>query len=293
MKKSTIFALIFTCFLPVLFLRCALDNVIKMHISIILVETESEARQLLEKLNTGADFADLAKQHSKVIGKEEGGDLVYFVPGDIMEELNATAVKLQDGQYSGIIKTAMGYFIIMKTDEKSAAEMEKIKEQEAKWGLLMQQAMQLYQQAKYAEAILSAKEALQLAENSFGKDNPNTAASLNNLAVLYRTQGNYAEVESLSKRALEIYEKALGPDHLGVAQSLDNLAELYRTQGNYAKAEPLYKRALETHEKVLGPDHPDVATVLENMANLYKSMGKIEETARFEKRAKEIRLKNQ
>ena len=70
------------------------------------------------------------------------------------------------------------------------------------------------------------------------------AATLNNLAELYKEEGRYADAEPLCKRALAIREKALGPDHADVAQSLNNLADLYSAQGRHADAEPLYKRAL-------------------------------------------------
>ncbi len=56
------------------------------------------------------------------------------------------------------------------------------------------------------------------------------AASLNNLAELYRAQGQYAQAEPLYKRSLAIVEKALGPDHPNVATSLNNLALLYKTR---------------------------------------------------------------
>ena len=85
------------------------------------------------------------------------------------------------------------------------------------------------------------------------------AASLNNLAEIYRKQGKYAQAEPLYKRSLAIMEKALGPEHPSVATSLNNLALLYQAQGKYAEAEPLYKRALAIVEKALGPEHPDVA----------------------------------
>jgi hypothetical protein len=42
---------------------------------------------------------------------------------------------------------------------------------------------------------------------------PDVAASLNNLAGLYRSQGKCAEGAPLYQRSLAIWEKALGPDH--------------------------------------------------------------------------------
>ena len=69
------------------------------------------------------------------------------------------------------------------------------------------------------------------------------AASLNNLAALYKSQGKYEQAEPLYKRSLAIVEKALGPDHPNVATSLENLATLYRATKRDEEAEKLEQRA--------------------------------------------------
>jgi Tetratricopeptide repeat len=46
-----------------------------------------------------------------------------------------------------------------------------------------------------------------------GPEHPNTAQSLNNLAVLLQAQGDLTGARPLFERALAIYEKALGPEH--------------------------------------------------------------------------------
>ncbi len=50
-------------------------------------------------------------------------------------------------------------------------------------------------------------------EKALGPEHPDTAGSLNNLAVLYRAMGDYAKAEPLYRRALAIREKALGKEH--------------------------------------------------------------------------------
>ena len=111
-------------------------------------------------------------------------------------------------------------------------------------------------------------------EKALGPDHPDVAASLNNLAELYRAQGRYGDAEPLYRRSLGIWEKALGPDHPHVATSLNNLALQYDDQGRYGDAEPLYRRSLGIWEKALGPDHPNVATSLTNLATLYHLQGR-------------------
>ena len=91
---------------------------------------------------------------------------------------------------------------------------------------LNEQVERLLGKAKYAEAEPLAKQSLEQSIKKNGPDSPETATSLNNLAVLYDNQGKYDLAEPLYKRALAIREKALGPDHPGTARSLNNLAEL-------------------------------------------------------------------
>ncbi|MGY4356327.1 tetratricopeptide (TPR) repeat protein [Bradyrhizobium sp. i1.3.1] len=102
---------------------------------------------------------------------------------------------------------------------------------------------------------------LAIREKALGPEHPDTARSLNNLALLYTATGAYAKAEPLYLRALVIYEKTLGPEHPDTALSLNNLAALYFAMGAYAKAEPLYQRALAIREKSLGPEHPDTAAL--------------------------------
>ena len=76
-----------------------------------------------------------------------------------------------------------------------------------------------------------------------GKDHPDVAGSLNNLAGLYQDQGKYAVAEPLYKRSLALWERSpwQRPSRCG-GTSLNNLGVLYHSQGEYVEAEPLYKR---------------------------------------------------
>ena len=138
---------------------------------------------------------------------------------------------------------------------------------------LEQEVEQFYKQGRYAEAIPVAETIRAIREKAFGLEHPNTASSLNNLAVLYKTVGSYDKAELLNKRALAIREKHLGPEHPDTALSLNNLASLYDTMGSYDKAEPLYERSLAIAEKIQGPEHPETDTALNNLAALYKNIG--------------------
>ena len=133
--------------------------------------------------------------------------------------------------------------------------------------------------AAYEEAAPLYQRSLAIREKALGPDHPDVAATLNNLALLYRTQGAYTETAPLYQRSLAIWEKALGTDHPNLATGLNNLAELYRDQEAYAKAKPLYQRSLAICEKAFGPNHPNVAVSLNNLAELYRDQGAYTEAA--------------
>ena len=88
----------------------------------ILVDTEAEAKALKEKIDKGADFAQLAKENSKDPGsKDDGGNLGYFGHGQMVPQFEEVAFKLQKGQVSDPVKTQFGWHII-KLDDRRAKQ---------------------------------------------------------------------------------------------------------------------------------------------------------------------------
>jgi parvulin-like peptidyl-prolyl isomerase len=85
-----------------------------IHARHILVASETEARNLLAQLNSGADFADLARQQSLDANtRDQGGDLGWFPRGVLTApEVEQAAFTLQPGQLSEPIKSSFGYHII-------------------------------------------------------------------------------------------------------------------------------------------------------------------------------------
>ena len=138
---------------------------------------------------------------------------------------------------------------------------------------LNQEVKQLIEQGKYREAIPIAETAVEVAKRALGPEDPETAAALNNLGLLYRKIGDYAKAEPLLQEALRIRQKVLGPEDPDTATSLNNLAVLYYAIHEYAKAEPLFQEALRIYQRILGPEHLETATCLCNLGRLYQAMG--------------------
>lgn len=95
----------------------------------ILVETEEEAREILAQLHNGADFAELAQEHSMDGSAASGGSLGYFGRGRMVEPFENTAFALEIGEISDVVESEFGYHIIKVTDKKE----EKTYSLEEKW----------------------------------------------------------------------------------------------------------------------------------------------------------------
>jgi peptidyl-prolyl cis-trans isomerase C len=89
----------------------------------ILVESEAEAKNLLEQIKGGASFEELAKKHSKDPGSgPNGGDLDWANPGNYVPEFSAAMVKLQKGQVSDApVQSQFGWHIIKLEDVRQTA----------------------------------------------------------------------------------------------------------------------------------------------------------------------------
>jgi len=130
-------------------------------------------------------------------------------------------------------------------------------------------------QGEYSKALPLVEQALQLREQTLGRQHPDTATSLNNLAYLYYLQGEYDRALPLYEQALQIDKKVYGDKHPDVATDLNNLAVLYYSQGEYDKALPLYEQAIQIFVKVLGDKHPDTQLVKKNYEECRTAISKV------------------
>ncbi|MGH9347052.1 MAG: peptidyl-prolyl cis-trans isomerase [Vicinamibacterales bacterium] len=81
-----------------------------------------QAEALLAQVKAGADFADLARQHSQdEASKGAGGDLDYFSRGRMVPEFENAAFAMQPGETSDLVKTQYGFHIIKVVDKKPAS----------------------------------------------------------------------------------------------------------------------------------------------------------------------------
>ena len=87
------------------------------------------------------------------------------------------------------------------------------------------------------------------------ENHPNTAASYNNLALVYKNEGEYKKAKELYLKSLNIRKRVLGENHPDTANSYNNLAEIYIKEGKYKKAEEFYLKSLNISERIFSSIH--------------------------------------
>ena len=121
----------------------------QVHARQILVQTQETANELLAQLKAGADFATLALTYDPVTG----GDLGWFPQGYLTQpEVEAAAFALQPGQFSDVIKSAIGYHIIYVIERDPQHQ-------------LTPDARRVLQEKKLTEWLDAAKAASQVTTN--------------------------------------------------------------------------------------------------------------------------------
>ncbi|ALP51654.1 peptidylprolyl isomerase [Candidatus Tenderia electrophaga] len=84
----------------------------------LLVETEAQCNDIKAQIEAGADFAELAKQHSKCPSGQQGGDLGEFGKGMMVPEFDQVVFSAPINEVQGPVKTQFGYHLLEVTDRK-------------------------------------------------------------------------------------------------------------------------------------------------------------------------------
>lgn len=97
----------------------------------ILVESEDEASRIRRELQAGGDFAELAYKYSKDRGGQDGGDLGYFMRGQMVKPFEEAAFNMETGTLSEPVKSDFGWHIIKVEDKRDCLPptFEEVKDQ--------------------------------------------------------------------------------------------------------------------------------------------------------------------
>ena len=128
----------------------------------ILVETEDEAKAIVEQLNNGADFAALAKEKSTGPSGPNGGELGWFGLGQMVPEFEQAVTGLEVGAISEPVQTQFGWHVVKLNDkrDKPAPTLEQVRPQ----------IMDSLRQAAVQAEIAKLKEGADITESMDGID---------------------------------------------------------------------------------------------------------------------------
>jgi peptidyl-prolyl cis-trans isomerase C len=78
----------------------------------ILVDSAERAEELKQQIENGADFAQLAADHSECPSGSSGGDLGEFEQGQMVPEFDEVVFNESIGEIHGPVQTQFGYHLI-------------------------------------------------------------------------------------------------------------------------------------------------------------------------------------
>ena len=81
----------------------------------ILVKTKEACEDLKTQIDSGADFGDLARQHSQCPSGKSGGDLGEFRPGQMVPEFDRVVFSCLVNTVQGPVKTQFGWHLLEVT----------------------------------------------------------------------------------------------------------------------------------------------------------------------------------
>ncbi len=90
----------------------------EVHAAHILVKSEKKANKVLDMINSGQSFAEMARKHSICPSSKSKGDLGWFEKGQMVPEFEKAAFEGQKGKVIGPVKTEFGYHLIKVIDKK-------------------------------------------------------------------------------------------------------------------------------------------------------------------------------
>ena len=113
--------------------KVAGENGIEYKARHILVKTEAEAKKIIAELDKGGDFAKLANKNSlDAKESQNGGDLGWFVAGQMVAPFSEAVAKLEKGKYTTTpVQTQFGYHVILREDSRAQTPppLDAVKEQ--------------------------------------------------------------------------------------------------------------------------------------------------------------------
>lgn len=186
--------------------------------------------------------------------------------------------------------------VLTPEEQALAAEAERLNDE----------AVQLYERGRPAEAVAKMRQVLALRQKLYSATkypdgHPDLAASLNNLGGFLQAAGRAEQAVPFVRQALEMLQKLYPPSkypdgHSDLAQSLNNMGSMLQAAGRAEQAVPFVQQGLEMTQKLYPrskyPDgHPDLVTSFCIMGDVLEEAGQAEQALPFYRQGLEMTQK--
>lgn len=107
------------------------EGMVEWNASHILVKTEEEASAIVDELNAGADFAEMAREKSTGPSGPNGGALGWFGAGRMVPQFEEAVTDMEPGAISGPVETQFGWHVIRLNDRRalSAPPLDEVRDE--------------------------------------------------------------------------------------------------------------------------------------------------------------------
>ena len=153
-------------------------------------------------------------------------------------------------------------------------------------------ALTHWKMGRHAMGESIVAEAIDLAREHRGRDNPLVGRALNVHGLCCMAQSKFDLAGPSYRAALELLQVQLGPKHTDIAACLNNLGALSGELGDWIRAEAYYKLSLAMNRELLGDDNLKVARGMHNLGFAYMGRGDYLSAVAHLENALELRVRH-
>ncbi|MBD3285157.1 tetratricopeptide repeat protein [candidate division WOR-3 bacterium] len=139
-------------------------------------------------------------------------------------------------------------------------------------------------------AMVLAETALELATQTFGKDDSLVASSYFNIGAILEAQSDYPGALYSLEKSLKIRSRVLGEGDITTARSYNEIGNVHTSMGNYPEALTAHNKSLDIRINVLGEKHRMTGYSYNNIGSVYLSTGDYESALANYRKSLEILL---
>lgn len=145
--------------------------------------------------------------------------------------------------------------------------------------------------ARYEEAIITAKNSLEITEALYKKESIFFGSGHNDVGLSLGALGKHAEALEYQQKAIAICRKVFGERHPTTATSYDNVGLSLEALGRHPEALEFRQKALAIRLKAFGEEHPTTATSYNNVGLSLEALGRRAEALESQQKSLAIKLK--